>query len=61
MSNIPKFISLKQLTFILGCSGSSAARYTKLPGFPAPYVIGGRKLWIEEEVIGWVMSCRRAR
>jgi predicted DNA-binding transcriptional regulator AlpA len=61
MSTVPKLISLKQITFMLGCSISSAARYTKLPGFPAPYFIGGRKLWIEEEIVGWVMSCRRVR
>ena len=60
-SKIPKFISLKQVASLLGASTSSAGRYALLPGFPDPFYIGGRKLWDENEVITWALSCRRPR
>ena len=58
---IQKFIRLKQIAAFLNCSETSATRYTKLMSFPEPFYIGGRKLWVEEEVIAWVMSCSRSR
>jgi predicted DNA-binding transcriptional regulator AlpA len=61
MPNMPKFIRLKQIARMLGCSLSSAIRYTKLPDFPAPFYIGSIKMWDEDEFTKWVMSRKCAR
>ncbi|EPR15769.1 hypothetical protein M527_23765 [Sphingobium indicum IP26] len=58
---IQKFIRLKQIAALLNCSQTSATRYAKLNGFPDPFYIGGSKMWVEAEVMAWVMSCRRSR
>lgn len=56
-----QWVCCKQIAAMCDVSVVSARRYTKLPGFPEPYKIGGSVKWLGEEVWAWIMSCRRPR
>lgn len=61
MSKRSKFICLKQIADMCSCSAMSARRYSKLPGFPDPYLFNGKPLWKEVDVERWIESCRQPR
>lgn len=52
-------LTTRQVAERLGCSQDTIWRLLRLGKAPASYVIGGRRLWKETDVLDWIEQHRQ--